>query len=108
MKMMDVDIMQINTIMKRVDANDPAVYERFGVGAMIKARQDNLTVNLINVLIDNSIPEDEAAERRIAYEMHVQDCKDCGMPPLSEVLGMQWLEDSYEATVDWCISKGLI
>ena len=99
MKMMDVDIMQINTIMKRVDANDPAVYKRFGVGAMIKARQDNLTVNLINVLMENPVSEDEAADRRIAYEMHVQDCEDCGM---------QWLEDSYEATVDWCISKGLI
>ena len=108
MKMMDVDIQQINTIMKRVDADDPAVYERFGVGAMIKARQDNLTVNLISVFLDCSIPEDKEAEMCIAYESHVKDCEDCGMPPLSEVLGMQWLEDSYEATVDWCISKGLI
>lgn len=108
MKMMDVDIQQINTIMKRVDADDPAVYERFGVGAMIKALQDNLTVNLIHVFLECPVPEDEETERRIAYEGHVQDCEDCGMTPLSEVLGMQWLEDSYEATVDWCISKGLI
>ena len=107
MKMMEVTTEHIDRIMARVKADDPMVYERFGVGAMIKALQDNLTVNLIYVFRECPVPDDEEAERRIAYEGHVQDCEDCGLTPLGETLGMQWLEDSYEATVDWCLARGL-
>lgn len=108
MKLMDVSVEQIDRMMARVVAGDPAVYDRFGVGARIKALQDNLSVCLVNVFTECPVPEDPSAEMRIAYEMHVQDCEDCGMSPLREVLGMQWLEDSYDATMEWCIAQGIL
>lgn len=109
MKLMDVTVEQIDRMMARVEADDPAVYEPFGVGAHFKMMQDNLTLNLVGVFVADPIPEgDEDAERRIAYEMHVQDCAECGITPFGEALAMQWLEDSYEATVNWCIDQGII